>query len=362
MKEIDLVYRTMFAELGQRALDGNFKADFPVEGRFVSVPVKGNEYWYFDHPTETGNKRTYVGPKRDEEVSKRVKAFQEIKDDIRARRKLVSTLIREAGMSSPERFTGDIVEALSDAGIFRLRAVLIGTVAFQTYAGMLGVRLPSAAMQTGDADFAQFHSISVNVQDTIPPILEVLREVDKSFRQTPHQGDVYRTTQFQNSDRYKVEFLTPNMGSDDFAGKPAEMPALGGAAAEPMRFLDYLIHEPVRTVLLHKSGVAVNVPAPERYAVHKLIVAARRRNDSNGIQKRDKDAQQAGLLAEALTITRRQSDFALAFAEAWHRGTAWQEAIKRGMSFVGKSGREALISGLTQGMLQIGDDMDAYKL
>lgn len=362
MKEIDLVYRTMFAELGQRVLDGNFKADFPIEGRFVSVPVKGNDYWYFDCPSDAGNKRTYVGPKRDEEISKRVTAFQEIKDDIRGRRKLVSTLVREAGMTAPERFTGDIIEALAGVGLFRLRTVLVGTVAFQTYSGILGVRLPSSAMQTGDADFAQFHSISTSVKDTIPPVLEVLRKVDPTFRQVPHQGDIHKTTQFENSARYKVEFLTPNTGSDDFAGKPTEMPALGGAAAEPLRFLDYLIFEPVRTVLLHKSGVAVNVPAPERYAVHKLIIAARRRNDTGGIQKRDKDARQAGILAEALISTRRQSDLAIAFGEAWQRGISWQEAIRRGLSFVGATGRDAFTTGLTEGMTQIGEDMTTYRI
>lgn len=168
MKEIDLVYRTMFAELGQRSLDASFKADFPLEGRFVSVAIKGHDYWYFDRPTENGDKRTYVGPKSDDEISKRVAAFKDIKDDLRARRKLVSTLTREAGMAAPERFTGDVVEVLANAGVFRLRSVLVGTVAFQTYSGILGVRLPNSAMQTGDADFAQFHSVSTAIQDTIP--------------------------------------------------------------------------------------------------------------------------------------------------------------------------------------------------
>lgn len=73
---------------------------------------------------------------------------------------LVSTLTREAGLTAPDRFTGDGVEAIGAAGIFRLRAVLVGTVAFQTYAGHLGVRLPGASLQTGDADFAQHYSIS----------------------------------------------------------------------------------------------------------------------------------------------------------------------------------------------------------
>jgi hypothetical protein len=48
--------------------------------------------------------------------------------------------------------------------------------------------------------------------------------------------------QFVSSDNFKVEFLTPNQWSDDQAGKPVPMPALGGAAAFPLRFLDYLIY------------------------------------------------------------------------------------------------------------------------
>lgn len=59
-----------------------------------------------------------------------------------------------------------------------MRAILIGSVAFSTYAGMLGVRLPSTAMQTGDADVAQGFAISAEVQDSLPPILEILQSVD----------------------------------------------------------------------------------------------------------------------------------------------------------------------------------------
>jgi len=169
VKEIDLVFRTMFAELSQRSLDASFQSDFPLEGRFVTVPVKGKSYWYFDLATDGKAARSYVGPHSDPEITTRVTNFQAIKSDLKSRRKLVSTLTREAGLPAPERFTGDIVEALSSAGLFRVRGVLVGTVAFPCYAGILGVKLPSTAMQTGDADFAQFHSISAAVGDSIPP-------------------------------------------------------------------------------------------------------------------------------------------------------------------------------------------------
>jgi hypothetical protein len=360
IREIDLMYQTMLAELGQRSLDGSFVAEFPLEGRFVSVPVKGKEYWYFDHPGQDGVKRSYVGPKNDEELTKRVTDFGAIKDDLRNRRRMVATLTREGGMNAPPRFTGDVIEALAKAGLFRLRAVLVGTVAFQTYSGILGVRLPTSLMQTSDADFAQFNSISTAVNDSIPPIGEVLEKLDPTFREVPHLNHPTRSTQFVNAKNYKVEFLTPNTGSDDNQHKPADMPALGGISAEPFRFLDYLIYNPIRTVILHKSGITVNVPAPERYAVHKLIVASRRQNDDNGVLKREKDVQQASHLFEAMGATRRHSDLALAYCEAWERGQSWRDAISRGLSFMRPERRRQLMSVLAEGMAEIGEDAVRY--
>jgi hypothetical protein len=91
-----------------------------------------------------------------------------------------------------------------------------------------------------------------------------------------------------------VTFLGEAIGGVSFSFRPtpSPMPALGGTSAENLRFLDFLIYEPVRTVLLHREGVSVNVPAPERYAVHKLIVASRRLTDALGRAKRDKDLLQ----------------------------------------------------------------------
>lgn len=344
-KEVGLVYRTMFAELAQRSFDAPFHVDFPVAGRFVTVPVKGRNYWYFDLPTPNGDKRRYVGPHSDEEITARVNAHKEIKDDIRERRRIVSTL-RRAGLPGPDPFAGDITKALADAGLFRLRAVLIGSVAFGTYAGLLGVRLPSSAMQTGDADFAQDFAISAEVGDSLPPVLEILQSVDPGFRPIPHQSDRAKVTAFINGKGYRVEFLTGNRGSNDYAGKPSSMSALGGASAENLRFLDYLIYEPVRTVLLHREGVNVLVPAPERYAVHKLIVASRRLTDALGRAKADKDRSQAALLLEALVETRQSDVLAVAYEEAWERGPSWQDGITNSLKRLPDNGKIALARAL----------------
>ena len=165
---------------------------------------------------------------------------------------------------------------------------------------------------------------------------------------------------FENAKRYRVEFLTPNRGSDDNAGRPANMPALGGASAQPLRFLDFLIHDPVRVAFLHGSGSIVTVPAPERYAVQKLFVASRRTNDDGGRTKRDKDARQADILFEALAVSRRQSDLASAYSEAYERGPAWREALNIGMGYLPPGRAETAREALARGFRDIGEDPDTY--
>ena len=362
---LDIAYQTMYAELVQRSLDESFTSEFSTEGRFVPVEVQGKKYWYFDVPKtngERGQKRRYVGRQDDPEITKRVEAFKELKADVKSRRRLVSTLTREAHLPRPPLKTGQVVEALAKAGFFRLRGVLVGTVAYQCYSAILARRLDAAAMQTGDADFAQFHEISVAVDDTLPPILDVLRTVDPTFREVPSQADGRVSTQFVSRDRFKVEFLTPNRGSDDIEGKPVQMPALGCAAAFPLRFLDYLIYQPVRGLLLHGAGVPVLVPAPERFAVHKLIVASRRKEMRAATAKSAKDRLQARSIFEAMIKNRQRADIVLAFMEAWDRGEAWKDAIRKSLASYDDQFRGLLRQELAAGATELGVSLAKYEL
>jgi hypothetical protein len=190
---------------------------------------------------------------------------------------------------------------------------------------------------TQDADFAQFWGISQNIGDSMPPMLEVLRKVDPTFREVPNLNDPFVTTQYRNASHYKVEFLTPNRGSQDHQGKPAKMPALGGAAAQPLRHLDYLIHELERSVLLYKGGIPVTVPRTERYAVHKLIVAVERKDQA----KASKDIMQAGTLIAALA-SKRPLELAEAWQTAWQVGPRWREKLESGRARLVQASRAAL--------------------
>lgn len=341
MQDISLALQTLFAELIERCLDAGFDHDFDEQGQFVKVQSGGHEYWYFQKYHDGGRTRRYVGPVKEEAITGRVNRFRELKADFAERRDMVRALTRS--LPQPDALTGSLLDAFWKAGFFRLRGVLVGTVAYQCYAGLLGVKLPGAITMTQDTDFAQFKAISDTVGDTIPPVLDVLRQVDESFRPIPELSPGTATA-FINKARYRVEFLTPNRGSDAHQETAASMPALGGASATPLRFLDFLIREPVWSVALHRGGVPVRIPHPARYAIHKLIVSTRRHGTS--FAKADKDRAQACLLIEALS-RRRAFELGEACLIAEGEGPKWRAALKQATASLPAASRELLSEART---------------
>ena len=323
MSAPNLIKQTTYAELLDRCVNAAFGEAFVEEGTFIAKTVKDRRYWYFQ--TGTGESRTqkYVGPEAPE-LLERITHHRELRDDIRERRALVSTLVRSFGHTRPIPEIGNIIAALAKAGVFRLRGVLVGTVAFQTYQAMLGVKLPAASVQTGDVDIAQFKTVSVAVEDSTPPVLDVLKQVDKTFRPVPHVVDGRRVTSYTAKGGMRVDFLTPNEGAE--TGEPQSLPALQ-TDAQPLRFLDYLIYEPEPAAILHDAGIYVHVPAPARFAVHKLILSRRRRE---GTGKRGKDVQQADALLRALAEL-RPHDLKQAWDEARTRGPRWRQLLDEGL-------------------------------
>ena len=324
MKDIDLATQTLFAELLQRSLDAEFDTEFRENGTFLRKRSKDREYWHFQWRDGETIRNRYVGPVTDTNVTDRVQRFATLKASFKRRQTLVRALVA-AGLPTPDELSGRIVEALWKASFFRLRGVLVGTLAFQTYAGILGVDLGRRPLMTQDADFAQFWGVAENVGETIQPPLTILRSVDATFAEVPRVGDPFISTRYRNAQDYLVDFLTPNRGSDDHQGKPARMRALAGTGAEPLRHLDFLIRQPERSVLLRGGGIPVTVPRAEAYAVHKLIVAVERVNQAKSV----KDVQQAGLLIETLAV-RRPTELASSWQEAWDAGPSWRRKLESG--------------------------------
>ena len=332
---VSLMTQTAYAELLDRCTAAAFQTAFPPSGGFVRVTVKERDYWYFQQGARDASgrqPRKYVGPDSPE-LRDRIQEHKQAKDDYRERRHLIATL-RRAGFQGPPDQTGAILATLAAAGVFRLRACLVGTVAYQVYGPMLAVRLPHAALQTRDIDIAQFTTVSIAISkdEQIPSLLDVLQQAEPSFRAVPHLRPGIAAS-YVNGSGFRVDVLTESRGPE--RNTPPRLPALGTHAL-PLRFLDFLVYDEIPAVALHDAGVLVNVPSPARYAVHKLIVAQRRKE---GQPKIDKDLMQAEALIAALA-SRRQHDLRDAWREAEARGPKWQKLVRTGLSMIAPAVRD----------------------
>src|SRR6266478_3356139 len=193
LEEIDLAAQTLFAELLQRSLDAEFDAEYRENGTFIRKKSKDHYYWHYQWRDGGKIRNKYVGPVSDASITDRVKRFSSLKARFKRRQTLVRALAA-AGLPTPDPLSGRIVEALWKAGFFRLRGVLVGTLAFQTYAGVLGVQLGRRPLMTQDADFAQFWGISENIGESLEPPLAVLRRVDETFKEVPSLADPFVST------------------------------------------------------------------------------------------------------------------------------------------------------------------------
>lgn len=341
--DIPLALQTTYAELLEQCAAADFDEAFAEAGAFTPKTVRGRRYWYFQTSTEAGRRQRYVGAET-KELLKRIADHKKRTSGLRERQVLVSTLVRAAYLPQPDQKMGDVLAALAAAGVFRLRAVLVGTVAFQIYPIILGTRLTGSALVTQDIDIAQDRNISLAVEDTTPPVLDLLRTVNPDFTAIPHTKKRGHTVSYRAAG-LRLDMLTPNRGAE--SEDPVLLPALG-TEAQPLRFMDYLIRDPIPAVVLHNAGIFVHIPAPERYAVHKLIIAQRRQG--NG--KQDKDIMQAGVLLAALA-RKRPSDLQRAWTEAWSRGKAWRSNLVAGLATIDSLVRDDVlrIAGLQRSVL-----------
>ncbi|ATC32789.1 hypothetical protein CA606_10790 [Caulobacter vibrioides] len=333
LQRLPLAIHTNVAELLDQLRAAQITA-FGDGASFLRRERKGRYYWYVRSPQSQGERRErYLGLETPE-LLQTIEQAKQVKSASEGRRMLVRVL-RAAGLHAPDNRTGRVLQVLAQAGAFRLRAAVVGTVAFQTYGGLLGFTLPSTAVRTGDLDIAQDYGISVALDDRLDQtFLDILRGADPAFSAVP-KLDPGKSTTYRTPDGYAVDVLTTSRHPGD--EETSRLEALN-TDATPLRFLDFLLRDTVEAAVLHGDGVLVRVPAPARYAVHKLIIS-RKRGQAN--PKRRKDFEQAETLIHALA---QEDPFALreAYAEARDRGEAWRELLDQAVSQLPEPARAAL--------------------
>lgn len=283
----------------------------------------GRIYLYERFRIGTEMKSRYLGEDKPE-LRARLERAEALKADAEARRKRMAKLtrtLRAEGFITPDRETGSMLLAFSRVGVFRLGGTLVGTFAHSLYQGELGVRMDYEELaQTGDIDFASFERLSVVLEDKVEESpAKILRSL--KFDPVPgvHDRQVWRWRQSRSE--AMVEFLTPAFGHETV--KP--LPALG-VSAQGLNYLNFLIADPIPAVALYRSGVLVQVPRPERFAIHKLIVADRRHGGPDHLKAR-KDRDQASFLVTVLAED-RPDDLAEAYQDALSRGPRWRQRIE----------------------------------
>jgi hypothetical protein len=210
---------------------------------------------------------------------------------------------------------------MAQAGVFRLGGTIIGTNAFRLYECELGIRIRQTdIMQTGDLDIAQFERLSLALGDTVDtPLNQGFAALDFAPIPSINHRSIWRWRQTKST--ALVEFLTPSFRAEEDI---RDLPALG-VAAQSLHFLNYLIAQPIKAAALYRSGVLIQIPRPEAYAIHKLIVADRRRAGPDQLKSR-KDRAQAALLIAALAED-RPDELREAHEDALARGPQWRAHI-----------------------------------
>ncbi len=323
-----LEVQTIYAELlEQLAAYEASRAIGHAPGSFVTKTIKGREYYYFQHMGPGGTKRqTYLG-RRDESLDNLAERFAEgranVADDLHSIERLAA-LLRVGGAMLTDVPSSRVLRTLADAGVFHSGGVLVGTHAFVVLGNLLGVRWDSS-LRTHDVDIAVDRSLDIAVPGVAVDVPSALESLEMGFLPVPGLEPDTPTTSFKvRGQSLRVDILTPSTGSHS---QPVSLPRFA-TSAQPIRFLDYLIESSVPAAVVNGGVVAVNVPDPARFALHKLIVAEERPVAMSA--KRAKDLSQSAQLLEVL-LQDRPGDLGLAWEAIVAQGESWTRRVKRSL-------------------------------
>ena len=322
-QEFSLAAQTAFAGLDTAARQADLNrsiADLP--GGFSKKMVAGRTYWYYQVKNPDGQLRqSYVGP--DDLATQAL--IQRHGDPAH---KLAQQQLVRLARSAMELGCADIppkharvIERLADSGLFSAGGILVGTHAFLAYQNIFGVRW-NAGAATLDLDFAH---AGRNVSLALPENLKLdtnaaIDSLEMGF--IPNQAH----TSFRKADEpdFDLDFLTSRGRTGDTPVTVARL----NLTMQPLRFMELSLQDPMRATLVARSGpIVVNLPRPERYALHKLLVYGERAQAQR--TKARKDIAQAAALLDYL-LTYDTVEIATMWMDVNSRGPGWRKRLKEG--------------------------------
>jgi hypothetical protein len=251
----------------------------------------GNRYWVREYIRVDGTKTDeYIGAARSLDAATTDKA----KDEVELARALAasSAALRLFGYQRIDRKPAAVLEVFFNRGLTRAGLTVVGSHAYGVLLNELGIF--AAGYRTQDIDVARARPLSVALADNTS-FASLLRESGLNFVPVPGMPSQRPSASFKlpGAELLAVDLLVPA----DRPGPVLPMEELR-AHAQGVPLLDYLIEAPLPAVVLSPNQVIpINVPAPERFAIHKLFSSQSRRADRD---KAGKDLAQAAVIVAAL--------------------------------------------------------------
>lgn len=340
MRRLPLEAMTMYAELVEQltALEAA-RTLGSSSGLFVTKQVKGNDYYYFQYVDASGNRhQDYLG-RRDEALDAMVRRQAENKQAIEADRESVARLaasLRSLGATATDAASAKVIRTLADAGVFRAGAVLVGTHAFVVLGNMLGAGWTGAGMMTQDVDFAAPRVLEVAAPGLTADLPAVVDSLEMGFLPVPGLDPNSPSTSFKVQGKsLRIDLLTPAPARPR---GPVRIPRFA-AAAQPLKYLDYVIENPVRSAIVSSEPALVFVPDPARFALHKLLTASAR--PAAETAKQHKDRVQSAQLLEVL-FEERSGDVTLAAEALAAKGKGWVKRVRGELRHLPAASADAL--------------------
>ena len=329
MRHQPLEVQTLYAELLEQL--AAFEAQRTIghlSGTFVTKTIKDSEYYYFQYVGPGDRKRQlYLGRRSaalDAVAARYAKERADAAPDVESIQRLCA-LLRAGGAMTTDASSARVLRGLADAGAFRLGGVLVGTHAFVVIGNLLGALWDGAALRTQDVDIAAGLEIGVAMPELVADVPGALESLEMGFLPVPGLDPISPTTSFKvRGQGLRGDLLTPAR-----RGSPKTIPLPRfSAAAQPLKFLDYVTENAVTGAVVSGGGVSVNVPDPARFALHKLIVSGERPAALHA--KREKDLWQATQVLEVLA-EERTGDVVLAWKALVARGSGWERRVSAGL-------------------------------
>jgi len=324
--ELSLSAQTAYAELAERTRGAELSGALAgLSGSFQKQSRKGTDYWYFLY-REPGVERprlVYVGPDTDE-VRNLVQNFKGTSGASPLAPQARAAIALGCTPLAAKHFR--IIKRLAEYGLFRAGGILIGTHAFIALGNLLGVRWLHGTA-TLDVDFAH---AGRNVSVALPADLKIdVHGALESLKMgllpiTELHGNLGAQYRSRDDVELRVDFVT-SMGRGD---APVRMPDLN-IALEPLKFMEFSLEGTTQGCAFANAGACtVNLPSPERFAVHKLIVYGERPLRER--TKATKDLLQAAALIEWCQDNDRRAELSAAWKDAVGRGKGWKQRAEQG--------------------------------